>query len=245
MITRLECAERLEDLQAIIEWLRDHYRVHDMLYHWVCSTGAQYGCGTLDHGWFARYVDKGYLRTDPVVIGCSQRSGPVDWRGLDWSGKAARAFLRDAMAHGMGQQGYSIPIRGPNGQFALFTISDSRSDEEWSLFTERHRRDLILLAHTFNQTALMLEPERTPEVTQPLSPREVETMTLLAVGHSRAQIADMLSISEHTLRVYIEGARFKLGAMNTIHAVARAMTRGQIVVCGVSQRDTAGPAHSR
>ena len=55
-------------------------------------------------------------------------------------------------------------------------------------------------------------------------------MTLLAVGYSRAQVADTLSISEHTLRVYIESARFKLGALNTTHAVARALSRGQIVV---------------
>jgi len=36
--------------------------------------------------------------------------------------------------------------------------------------------------------------------------------------------------SNHSLRVYIESARFKLGALNTTHAVARAMSRGLIVV---------------
>jgi DNA-binding CsgD family transcriptional regulator len=65
---------------------------------------------------------------------------------------------------------------------------------------------------------------------QALSPREVDAMTLLAVGYSRAQVADRLSISEHTLRAYVESARFKLGASNTTHAVARALSRGLIVV---------------
>ena len=55
-------------------------------------------------------------------------------------------------------------------------------------------------------------------------------MTLLAVGYSRAQVAERLSISEHTLRAYVESARFKLGASNTTHAVARALSRGLIVV---------------
>ncbi len=58
-------------------------------------------------------------------------------------------------------------------------------------------------------------------------------MTLLAMGYSRAQVAETLSISEHTLRVYIESARFKLGAMNTTHAVAQrpepGVDRGLIV----------------
>jgi DNA-binding CsgD family transcriptional regulator len=50
------------------------------------------------------------------------------------------------------------------------------------------------------------------------------------MGLNRAQAVDTMSISEHTLRVYIESARFKLGAINTTHAVARAMSRGLIVV---------------
>ena len=230
VIGRLERAEHLDELQNVIEAARDYYAVDDMVYHWVSSRGTEYGCGTYDPQWVERYTEKGYLRTDPVVIGCYQRFHPVDWKRLDWSSKAARAFLKDAMAHGVGNQGFSIPIRGPNSQFALFTVSHSCDDAQWSTFTEMNRRDLILLAHYFNQTALKLEPGRKPEPTQPLSPREVETMTLLAVGYSRAQVAETLSISEHTLRVYIESARFKLGALNTTHAVARAMARGQIVV---------------
>ncbi len=55
-------------------------------------------------------------------------------------------------------------------------------------------------------------------------------MTYLAKGFSRAQAADELKISEHTLRVYIEAARHKLGALNTTHAVARALSSGIIVV---------------
>ena len=55
-------------------------------------------------------------------------------------------------------------------------------------------------------------------------------MTFLAMGFNRAKAADTMEISEHTLRVYIESARFKLGAINTTHAVARAMSRGLIVV---------------
>jgi DNA-binding CsgD family transcriptional regulator len=89
---------------------------------------------------------------------------------------------------------------------------------------------MILVAHAFNRKALELEPGRIPERAQALSPREVDAMTLLAMGYNRAQVAQTLSISEHTVRVYIESARFKLGAMNTTHAVARALSRGLIVV---------------
>lgn len=226
----LDATSELDELQGIIEALRDTFNVDHMVYHWVDSAGDQYGCGTYSNEWRERWVAKNYQRVDPVIIGCFQRFHPVDWKRLDWSSKAAREFLIEAQEYGLGNQGFSIPIRGPNGQFALFSVNHSCDDATWEKFTEENSRDLILMAHFFNRKALEFEPSRQPEHARALSPREVDAMTLLAIGYSRAQTAEALSISEHTLRVYIESARFKLGALNTTHAVARAMSRGLIVV---------------
>lgn len=230
ILSSLEQAATLEDIQGAAVALRDHYKVDHLVYHWVDSAGDQYGCGTYSEEWQQRYLDENYLRIDPVVQGCFQRFHPVDWKRLDWSSKAARAFLTVSASYGVGNQGFSIPIRGPNGQFAMFTLNHNSDDETWATFTQTNRRDLILMAHFFNQKALELEPNRKPDASQSLSPREVDAMTLLALGYSRAQVADTLSISEHTLRVYIESARFKLGALNTTHAVAQALSRGLIVI---------------
>lgn len=230
ILERLETAAGLDGIQTASEELRDEFAIDHIVYHWVDSAGDQYGCGTYTDEWRERYLEQQYVRVDPVVLGCYQRFHPVDWKRLDWSGKAARAFLTEAMLYGVGNQGFSVPIRGPNGQFALFTANHTSDDATWQAFTEEHRRMLVLIAHYFNEKALEFEPNRTPPKNQALSPREVDAMTLLAIGYSRAQVADTLSISEHTLRVYIESARFKLGAMNTTHAVARAMSQGLIVV---------------
>lgn len=229
-LSALEAASALEDLQDATLALRGGYEVDHIVYHWVDSAGDHYGCGTYTPEWVKRYTEQNYSRIDPVIVGCFQRFHPVDWKRLDWSGKAARQFLADAIEHGIGNQGYSIPIRGPNGQFALFTVSTNCDDETWAAFTAAHGRELILIAHYFNRKALEFEPNRAPEQARQLSPRELDAMTLLAMGYSRAQVADTLSISEHTLRVYIESARFKLGALNTTHAVARAIGNGLIVV---------------
>ncbi|MFC6583535.1 helix-turn-helix transcriptional regulator [Sulfitobacter aestuariivivens] len=217
-------------MQDISVALRDHLAIAHVAYHWVDSAGDQYGCGTYSIAWQERYIDQNYVRIDPVVSGCYQRFHPVDWKQLDWSSKATRAFQTESIEYGIGNQGFSVPVRGPNGQFALFTVNHSCDDAMWETFTETHRRELILIAHYLNEKALEFEPSRTPDIAQALSPREVDAMTLLAIGYNRAQVADTLSISEHTLRVYIESARFKLGALNTTHAVARALTRGLIVV---------------
>jgi len=86
----------------VIEALRDAFDVDHMVYHWVNTTGDQYGCGTYDPAWVQRYIAQDYLRIDPVILGCYQRFHPVDWKRLDWSGKPARRFLQDAIAHGIG-----------------------------------------------------------------------------------------------------------------------------------------------
>ncbi|WP_085877616.1 helix-turn-helix transcriptional regulator [Roseisalinus antarcticus] len=236
----MQAVARLEDLQDIAQQLRDHFGVLHCVYHWVSADGQQYGCGTYSREWCIKYVVEDYLRVDPVIIGCYQRFHPVDWKRLDWSSKAARAFRSESIAHGVGTQGFSIPIRGPNGQFALFSISHSSDDEEWAKFTLAHQRDLILAAHFFNQKALELAGARAPEPSKSLSPREIDALTFLAMGYGRGQVADMLSISEHTLRAYIESARFKLGALNTIHAVARAVGEGLIVLGGAARSAKGG-----
>lgn len=226
----LETSSALSDLQTVVEQLRDVFSVDHMVYHWVNAKGARLGVGTYAPAWVQRYVERGYLRIDPVVTGCFQKFHPVDWKFLDWSSKASREFQQDAIAHGVGNQGLSIPIRGPHGQYALFTASHNCDDLTWADFIEDQRRDLILLAHYFNEKALDIEPDKIQEASQPLSPRELETLTLLAIGYNRAQVAKTLSISEHTLRVYVESARFKLSALNTTHAVATALNRGLIVI---------------
>ena len=230
ILESLEQAETLEALQAASEALRDQLGIEHIAYHWVDSAGDQYGCGTYSLAWQERYITQNYQRIDPVVIGCFQRFHPVDWKQLDWSSKAARAFQLESLEYGLGTQGFSVPVRGPNGQFALFTVNHTCDDDVWEAFCELHRHELVLIAHYLNEKALEFEPNRIPEVSQSRSPREVDAMTLLAIGLSRAQVAENLSISEHTLRVYIESARFKLGALNTTHAVARALSRGLIVV---------------
>lgn len=230
LIDRLWRAQSRDDLQTLSVELRDLYGIAHIVYHWVNSDGEQYGVGTYPMEWVQHYLEHDYLRVDPVIQGCYQRFHPVDWKRLDWSSKAARGFLKEAVAFGLGNQGFSIPIRGPQGQFALFTLNDTAGDPEWAAFTENNLRDLILIAHFFNQKALEFEPNNTADAARALSPREVDAMTYLALGYSRAQVANTLDISEHTLRAYIESARFKLGAMNTTHAVARATSLGLIVV---------------
>ena len=220
----------LDDLDTAILSLSGELNVEHVVYHSVSSSGDQYAVTTYEPVWVDHYLGNDYARIDPVVQACLRRFHPVDWKRLDWTGKATKGFLHEAIDAGVGNQGFSIPIRGPSGQFALFTVSGREDDESWSRYTEDYTRAVILASHYVNQKALEIERGTDQAEIVSLSPRETDALTMLALGYSRAQAADSLSISEHTLRVYIESARFKLAAMNTTHAVARAMNQGLLRV---------------
>jgi PAS domain S-box-containing protein len=66
-------------------------------------------------------------------------------------------------------------------------------------------------------------PERAP-----LTPREREIITLLALGLTGEEIADKLVISPETVRIHVRNARRRLGAKTRAHAVALAIKGGQI-----------------
>jgi DNA-binding CsgD family transcriptional regulator len=229
-ISALQQAGTLGDLQTAIFDLRNILSVQHVVYHSVSGSGQQYAALTYDPKWVDRYVTEDYARLDPVVQGCFRRFHPVDWARLDWSARPVRNFLGEAVESGVGNQGYSVPIRGPNGQFALFTVSDRMSDTTWERFTGERVTDLILCAHFINQKALEIEKGTDFHAMRSLSPREIDALTMLAMGLNRAQAAEGLTISEHTFRVYVESARAKLGASNAVHAVARAISMGLVVV---------------
>ncbi|WGH80063.1 helix-turn-helix transcriptional regulator [Jannaschia ovalis] len=227
VLERMGDCDSLAQLEAAVVDLRDRYDVEHLVYHCVKAGGEQWAALTYSKRWVDIYVERDFQTIDPVVLSCFRRFTPVDWKRLNWSGRPARMLLAESIAHGLGNQGYSLPIRGPAGQFALFTVNNKAGDDSWARFTRAHMDDLLLAAHYVNERALAIEGAG-GEGAPSLSPRERDALTMLAAGRSRAQAAERLKISEHTLRVYIESARHKLGALNTTHAVANALARGLI-----------------
>jgi DNA-binding CsgD family transcriptional regulator len=68
-----------------------------------------------------------------------------------------------------------------------------------------------------------------------LSQREKEVLTLLALGESNQTIASRLFLAPETVRNYTRSARIKLGAKSRSHAIAIAVSTGQIDLSGKLQ----------
>ncbi len=178
--------------------------------------------------WISRYMEAKFFDFDPVLAGSQGSFDPIDWRDIDWRGTDHKRFLAEAVAYGVGNQGYTVPVRGPAGQFAIFTVNKACSDDVWTQLLSEWRTDFMLLAHFTHQRMLNLAGLAHTQPSRPLSGRERDAIRLIADGLSRGQAAEKLGISENTFRVYIDSARHKLGALNVPHAVALASHRGLI-----------------
>ena len=76
------------------------------------------------------------------------------------------------------------------------------------------------------------EPNDATELTftEHLTPREVEVLHLMALGHGNKQIAAQLEISEHTAKFHVSSVLGKLGAHSRTEAVTFGITRGLVAI---------------
>jgi DNA-binding NarL/FixJ family response regulator len=65
---------------------------------------------------------------------------------------------------------------------------------------------------------------------EPLTPREIEVLELLAEGLPNKAIAERLGISDQTVKFHVASIAGKLGASNRTDAVRRAVRRGLVTL---------------
>ena len=69
-----------------------------------------------------------------------------------------------------------------------------------------------------------------PAFEEPLTPREIEVIELLAEGLPNKAIAARLGISDQTVKFHLASISSKLGAANRTDAVRRAVRRGLVTL---------------
>lgn len=72
--------------------------------------------------WAQRYEDSGNPHIDPVILTACGRFSAFDWRELDTSTPSAGAFRAEATAYGVGRRGLTVPLHGPTGCVAAFSV---------------------------------------------------------------------------------------------------------------------------
>lgn len=216
--------EQARDVDTTLRLFQAAYRVDFVTYHLsqtpVDTVDAPFVRTTYDDAWVSRYLLRGYVKIDPVINQGFQRQLPFDWCELEAAGTEI-SFLEDAHRHGVGINGFSIPIVDKFRR-ALLSVNSRTATKEWKVIVAEERPEWIELAHLIHRIAIV-ELFGSQDPSPPLSPREVECLHWSALGNDAKGISVILRLSEHTTRSYLKSARFKLGCLTMTAATARAI----------------------
>ncbi len=178
--------------------------------------------------WQALYVEKNYLRIDPVVT--NAKHGPPLYT---WSGEGARRvgrrtvsqFFSDAALFGI-CSGLSVAVPVGFRDRMVFTLAGA----EQRVYLESGIDAVtaaVAVAFVHSRLASARgDASLASEIR--LSPREAECLRWFAEGASMPDIAMMLNLSERTVRSYIDVATRKVGAANNRQAGTIAARMGLI-----------------
>lgn len=94
-------------------------------------------------------------------------------------------------------------------------------------FTAEEMRELHYLStHVFNRLAEIRSYDN--RITDALTDREIDCLNWTAAGKTSVEIAEILTLSEHTVNHYLNRATKKLDTVNRTQAVAKALRIGLI-----------------
>ena len=145
LLEALSIIAATSNIEVLIDKLRDLLKVDHVVYYMPKPSGAAFVRLTYPGSWIKRYLQMNYANVDPISREAARRTLPFSWNELKIQSAAEASFLADALSYGVGPHGFSIPL-SEHGHWALFSISFSGSEQEWSHFLAATRPMLIQIA---------------------------------------------------------------------------------------------------
>ncbi len=176
--------------------------------------------------WLALYSQRNFVANDYMVAEGRRRISPFTWleayaeRNLT---DAEQEIWDTVVAWGW-TDGFSVPIHGPGGYFALIAMAGTQQPMPPSLRNRLHM--LAFLTHERCRALSKFPVFEDPKAA--LSSRELECLRWVGAGKTDWEIGKIMSLSPTTVKSYVDQARRKLGARTRPQAVARLVLSGLI-----------------
>jgi DNA-binding CsgD family transcriptional regulator len=217
----------------LIEQVKTRFELKNIVY--LCpsfpgrSLSHPYQLLTYSEDWINHYKSNRYEMIDPVIKLGSRSLLPLDWAKLPRKNPRVQKLFGESQDFGVGKQGITVPLRGPvNGIWGLFTATSDDTDGEWKQRHYELLRDLVHIAYYIHQRAYEMHIKNENIDLNTITRRESEALSWSAEGKSIEDISVLMAISAETVKAHLDSARHKLGALNRVHAVAKAIRAGLI-----------------
>jgi len=232
---RLQTAETVAAAHSICSELAHALGFSQFLYGLRLPVPLDQPCQLILSGysaaWRTRYDEQRYMLTDPVLQRSINSTLPVEWDRIERRDPRTAQMFAEAADTGL-KHGMTLPVHGAHGEFSLLSLAGPDALPA----SPEARMELARRAHWFashlhecvRRIALQPSVPRRGELPTQLSARERDCLRMAADGHSAAEIAEKLKISERTVVFHFGRCQEKLQVSTRQHAVARAVALGEV-----------------
>lgn len=172
-----------------------------------------------------RFYLKNIFHRDPLIEHLRVEDEPFTWG--EW--RAAKRLSRDGSdvmrvvaAHGW-TDGFCLPVHRSGMHVALVSLVCRQT-----LDPAAKRVLTIFCAVFLERIRMVIEPSEFPTPPLGLSPRELESLGLVARGLSDRAIAEVLGVSQATAHEHVQNAMRRIGARSRSEAVGVAVAFGAV-----------------
>lgn len=193
--------------------------------------------GSYSANWVETLIEQRYFNDDPILAASSKTAVGFLWSDVDKMINLTdrqREILEAARRFGLAE-GFTVPIHVP-GEYQGTCNFGARSLEK--LAPDALPKAQIVGAFAFEAARRIIRARRrekymgrVPELTT----RQLDCVTLVAMGKTDWEIGRILGISESTAHEHIEAARKRYGVTKRTQLVIRALFDGQITFSDILQ----------
>ncbi len=176
------------------------------------------------------YVANDFQTHDMVGRFSTKTNTPFKWTDISNImpiTKIQNALFDDSRSTGL-KSGGSVPIHGPNGTQATFSVASDIEAKEFDQLFLKHRHELHIIATYAHEKIMALGLDSEASNTS-LTARETEILTWVARGKTYWEIGSILKIQEDTVKKHMQRIFRLLHVHNNTHAVTKAIINGLII----------------
>lgn len=249
----IESCQTTQELMRALQRICEDYGFSSFNF---LETGAPhldvpYFLGTMEREFSKDYFDNKLIHVDPCISYARRQNTPFTWVDVpfpEYAGprkSGAQKTMEVAGDHGY-TEGLIVPFHFSdnlgriNSSLVVFFWKDAASRFYFTLSHKKHDMHLLmiywaqrvvdLVGEQFNEGNRIGAMKMGGETMWNLTDRERDVLSWAARGKTATDTADILHLSEETIKTHIRNALVKLGATNKTNGVAKAIFLGLIDV---------------
>lgn len=174
--------------------------------------------------WVRKYAEKRYDKCDPIVRKALESTSPFWWSSVyeDKLSGAEATYIEDLKAQQFGD-GLAVPVFGPNDRHGYVGLGVGKDER---CFDDEDVTRLQAFCNAAHLHYCQLTSREREKIS--LSPREHQTMKLVARGFKVPDIANQMNVTVNTIETNLRRTYEKLQVNNRVGATLRCLALGYL-----------------